>query len=220
MANYRVHWEIDVEDVDTPAAAARQALNSILRPGSIAHVFDVDDHEGNRTTVDLDEADEKVLKATRRIRVAPGDEADLVGASRKDRIQHGEGNTPMTLTAPDTTAPTRAHFADPEARIMALESPAHCPVLPTLRFRAIAASPDGSHHLVISFDRPASPPVVFHLGPDRDTIVRRGLIVIAGLRAHGDLTWDPDGLTIAAAILSWFGDCWVVLHEELGKDLP
>lgn len=58
MANYRVHWEIDVENVATPAAAARQALDSILRVGSIAHVFDVDDHEGTRTTVDLDYADE------------------------------------------------------------------------------------------------------------------------------------------------------------------
>lgn len=126
----------------------------------------------------------------------------------------------MTLTAPDTTLSTRAHFADPEARIMALDVPAYCPVLPTLSFRAIAATPDGSHHLVLSVDRPGCPPVVFHLGPDRDTIAWRGLIVIAGLRAHGDLTDDPDGLTAGAAIMRWLADCWVILHEELGEDLP
>lgn len=57
MGNYRVHWEIDIEDVATPVAAARQALDAILRPDSIAHVFDVDSG-GHRITVDLDAVDD------------------------------------------------------------------------------------------------------------------------------------------------------------------
>lgn len=43
MGTYRVRWEIDVEDEPTPEAAARSALDAILRPGSLAHVFDVYD---------------------------------------------------------------------------------------------------------------------------------------------------------------------------------
>ncbi len=57
MGNYRVHWEIDVEDEPTPEAAARYALDAILRPGSIAHVFDVDDGTNPPTRIDLDAAD-------------------------------------------------------------------------------------------------------------------------------------------------------------------
>lgn len=126
----------------------------------------------------------------------------------------------MTLTAPDRMTPTRAHFADPEAMIMPLDTPLSCPVLPNLRFRAIASTLDGEHHLVIGMDRPDTPPVVFHLGPDRDTIARRGLILIAGLMSRGDLRKDADGLIECLAVLDWLAACWIILHEELGKVMP
>ena len=127
----------------------------------------------------------------------------------------------MTLTAPDTMAPTRAHFADPEAKVMALDTPVSCPVLPNLRFRAIASTPAGEHHLVISLDRPAGAPSVgFNLGPDRATIARRGLILLAGLIAHGDLRDDADGMVEGLTILDWLAVCWIILHEELGKAMP
>ncbi len=54
MGNYRVHWEIDVEDAPTPQAAARSALDAILRPGSIAHVFDVHDRDGTDRSISVD----------------------------------------------------------------------------------------------------------------------------------------------------------------------
>lgn len=57
MSSYRVHWEIDVDDAPTAVAAARQALDAILRPGSIAHVFDVEAGD-ERTLVDLDAEDQ------------------------------------------------------------------------------------------------------------------------------------------------------------------
>ncbi len=120
-----------------------------------------------------------------------------------------------TITAPEATATTKAHFADPASTIMALDHPVSCPVLPHLRFRAIAATPAGEHHLVISLDRPAGAPVVCHLGPDRETIARRGIIMIAGLKAHGDLPAGHDGTVEGLAILYWLADCWNILHEEL-----
>lgn len=126
----------------------------------------------------------------------------------------------MTLTAPDTMTPTRAHFADPAATIMPLDAPVSCPVLPNLRFRAIASTLAGEHHLVIGLDRPDTPPVVFHLGPDRDTIARRGLILITGLLSHGDLRNNADGLVECLTVLDWLAACWIILHEELGEVMP
>lgn len=58
MGTYRVRWEIDVEDEPTPEAAARSALAAILRPGSLAHVFDVYDGTHPPTRVDLDTVDD------------------------------------------------------------------------------------------------------------------------------------------------------------------
>lgn len=126
----------------------------------------------------------------------------------------------MTITAPEAAATTKSHFADPASTIMALDDPVACPVLPRLRFRAVAATPAGEHHLVISLDRPSCAPVVFHLGPDRETIARRGLIMIAGLKAHGDLPAGTDGMVEGLAILYWLADCWTILHEELTVAQP
>lgn len=49
---YRVCWEIDVT-ADTPEDAAREAFAAMQRPGTTATVFDVTDHTGAVTTVDL-----------------------------------------------------------------------------------------------------------------------------------------------------------------------
>jgi hypothetical protein len=41
MPNYRVRWEIDIFDVDSPRAAAEQAREIQLQPDNIANVFEV-----------------------------------------------------------------------------------------------------------------------------------------------------------------------------------
>ena len=52
--NYRVSWEFDAEDVSSPEDAARAALEAIVRPGSIAHVFHVTPADGAGPTVEVD----------------------------------------------------------------------------------------------------------------------------------------------------------------------
>lgn len=126
----------------------------------------------------------------------------------------------MTLTGTERLTPTRVHFADPAATVMPLDTPVACPVLPSLHFRAIASTPAGEHHLVLSLERNTTEPVVFHLGPDRHTIARRGVILIAGMLAHGDLRNDVDGLVECCAILDFLAACWTILHEELRTSSP
>ena len=53
---YRILWEIDL-DADSPRAAARLAWEIMQRPGSTANVFTVIDSRGQRTQVDLLEAE-------------------------------------------------------------------------------------------------------------------------------------------------------------------
>lgn len=54
MANYLVTWTIDIEDVDSPAEAARQALKIQRKKNSIATVFTVKDKRtGHTASVDL-----------------------------------------------------------------------------------------------------------------------------------------------------------------------
>ena len=56
MPEFRVKWEIDI-DADTPEKAAKQALEHMRNPASIATVFDVIDEHGNTTVVDLEQED-------------------------------------------------------------------------------------------------------------------------------------------------------------------
>lgn len=52
MANFRVHWVIDVED-ESPHDAAAQALKIQRDPKSIATMFNVIDEEGRRFDIDV-----------------------------------------------------------------------------------------------------------------------------------------------------------------------
>ncbi len=63
MPNYLVSWLIDIEDEVSPVQAAQQALDHIKRPGSIAHVFDVQDKDtGKVVRVDLNDHTQEVLR--------------------------------------------------------------------------------------------------------------------------------------------------------------
>lgn len=56
MANYKVFWDIDIEDCDSPEEAAAKALEIQRDPESIATVFTVrkeEDKLGPYTLVDL-----------------------------------------------------------------------------------------------------------------------------------------------------------------------
>lgn len=58
MSNYRVLWEIDAEDADSPLAAARRARAAQTNPDSIASVFTVIDVDtGEKFQIDLDDAE-------------------------------------------------------------------------------------------------------------------------------------------------------------------
>lgn len=61
MARFLVTWEIDIEDVASPEAAARQAFAYMQRRGTTATVFDVIEHDGSGEAVriDLTELDEE-----------------------------------------------------------------------------------------------------------------------------------------------------------------
>ena len=51
--NYRVTWEIDIEQVETALAAALQAHRIMLDPQSIATVFAVTSPAGTTELIDL-----------------------------------------------------------------------------------------------------------------------------------------------------------------------
>ena len=51
--NYRVTWEIDIEQVETVLAAALEAHRIMLDPQSIATVFAVTSPDGTTELVDL-----------------------------------------------------------------------------------------------------------------------------------------------------------------------
>ena len=51
--DYRVTWEIDIEDVDSALAAALEAHRIMLDPASIANVFTVMSPDGTIKLVDL-----------------------------------------------------------------------------------------------------------------------------------------------------------------------
>lgn len=54
MPPFKVYWEIDVEEVETPEEAAQKALDIQRDPTSIATVFKVVDEEtGAEKLVDL-----------------------------------------------------------------------------------------------------------------------------------------------------------------------
>lgn len=52
MSYYRVVWEIDIEDAETPEEAARKALSIQRDPNSIATVFDV--YQGDKKVAQVD----------------------------------------------------------------------------------------------------------------------------------------------------------------------
>ena len=51
--DYRVTWEIDIEEVETALAAAREAHRIMLDPDSIATVFAVMSPDGTTELVDF-----------------------------------------------------------------------------------------------------------------------------------------------------------------------
>ena len=51
--DYRVTWEIDIEDVDSALAAALEAHRIMLDPSSIATVFAVTSSSGTTEFIDL-----------------------------------------------------------------------------------------------------------------------------------------------------------------------
>jgi hypothetical protein len=53
--NYRVLWEIDIFDADSPREAAEKALEIQRKPDSIATVFTVRDETDESAAVDLDD---------------------------------------------------------------------------------------------------------------------------------------------------------------------
>lgn len=109
--------------------------------------------------------------------------------------------------------PSATFFAEPGARIMALDEPMACPGVPGLTFQAIAAAPGPRHYLVIVLDRVGLAPVVAHLGPDESTVASRGLLLVAGLRARRDIADLEQGATL----LRWLADCWSVMVEEISS---
>lgn len=103
----------------------------------------------------------------------------------------------------------RVFFAEAGAVVLPLDEPAVCAAFPGLLLRGVALA-GGRRFLVVVVERPGLPAVVAHLGPDEGMVARRGLLLVAGLRAHGDL-----GLVDGAAVLSWLADCWVAMTEEI-----
>jgi hypothetical protein len=55
--HYLVQWDIDI-DADNPHDAALQARETQLRLNSIANVFSVEDENGGKVTVDLEDDQE------------------------------------------------------------------------------------------------------------------------------------------------------------------
>jgi uncharacterized protein YdeI (BOF family) len=53
MSEYKVTWAIDI-DANSAEDAVNQACNYIKDNGSQAHVFEVEDHQGKKVLVDLD----------------------------------------------------------------------------------------------------------------------------------------------------------------------
>ena len=120
----------------------------------------------------------------------------------------------MTIST-EVAPAAKVFLAAPDVRIMELDTPLACPVFLGITFRAVAVTPPGEHYLVVGIDRPGLPPIVVHLGPDPTTIARRGLIMLAGLRAHGDLAADDQ--VVGLALLRWLAECWTILHDEIAE---
>ena len=60
---YRVCWEIDLDEPETPLAAAREAHAIMLDPDSTATVFTVTAPDGTTSVVDLLSADSSSVGA-------------------------------------------------------------------------------------------------------------------------------------------------------------
>jgi hypothetical protein len=60
---YRVRWEIDLEEPETPLAAAPEAHAIMLDPDSTAAVFTVTAPDGTSSIVDLLSADSRMADA-------------------------------------------------------------------------------------------------------------------------------------------------------------
>lgn len=55
---YRVEWSIDIDSATSPEDAARQAFAHMQRPGTMATVFDVYEHDGDGEATRVDLLDE------------------------------------------------------------------------------------------------------------------------------------------------------------------
>lgn len=101
------------------------------------------------------------------------------------------------------------HFAvSTPHQLLCLDEPQVCPFLPGLRFEGIAVTAGGQHHLVMVLGEQDR----FFLGPDRDTVARRAMILLVGLRIasqgevddfHGDL------------IRQWVTDAWDAVVDQV-----
>jgi len=76
MSEYKVTWAIDIE-ANSAEDAVNQACDYIKDGSSQAHVFEVEDHQGNKVLIDLDD-DTTNLVTSKPIQVAVVIEGGLV----------------------------------------------------------------------------------------------------------------------------------------------
>lgn len=119
---------------------------------------------------------------------------------------------------PATTPAPRAgvvHLAVAGAREMLLDEPQACPTFPGLLLDGLAVGPDGQHYLTLTVHPPNNKPTFrLYVGPDPDTIARRGLILVAALRSHGgDLATPETGI----GVLAWLAACWTEAAAEIDQ---
>lgn len=64
MPRYFVTWEIDIDGVDSPRAAAEEAFAHMQRPGTMATVFKVIEHDSGGEAVTIDLLEESIDNVT------------------------------------------------------------------------------------------------------------------------------------------------------------
>jgi len=115
-------------------------------------------------------------------------------------------NDNPTSTSPTTATSTPTHFAVPAGREWLLDDPAHCPAFGALTFDGVVADAADQLHLVLRTTSTRA-----HLGPDRDVVARRALILATALH-DGTARLPPNR---AAAVVQWVMECWDALQDEI-----
>lgn len=60
LKRYLVTWEIDIFDADSPREAAQQAFDAVRRPGTLATVFKVVEHDTGGEAISIDLLDDSL----------------------------------------------------------------------------------------------------------------------------------------------------------------